>query len=109
MRVPGISLVLAASQEGLTRRDLGGSFAPLHAVVGIFIVNNRPETMAGRFYNRRLHRDPRMTGTLAPDRGRDMRPPNKKPGAGSRPGGWRDFGEYAFLEDSRYTSQAESG
>ena len=46
-----------------------------------------------------------MTGTLAPDRGRDMRPPNKKPGAGSRPGGWRDFGEYAFLEDSRYTSQ----
>jgi hypothetical protein len=22
------------------------------------------------------------------------------------PGGWRTFGEYAFLEDSRYTSQA---
>jgi hypothetical protein len=32
----------------------------------------------------------------------------KKPGAASRPGGWRSFGEYAFLEDSRYTSQPES-
>jgi hypothetical protein len=30
---------------------------------------------------------------------------NKKPGAVSRPGGWRTFGEYTFLEDSRYTSQ----
>jgi len=30
----------------------------------------------------------------------------KKPGAVSRPGGWRTFGEYAFLEDSRYASQA---
>jgi hypothetical protein len=78
-------------------------------VVGIFIVNNRPETMAGRFYNRRLHRDPRMTGALAPGRGRDMRPRSKKPGAVSRPGGWRSFGEYAFLEDSRYTSQEGCG
>src|SRR5262245_52243013 len=34
-----------------------------------------------------------------------MRPRSKKPGAVSRPGGWRNFGEYAFLEDSRYTSQ----
>jgi hypothetical protein len=33
----------------------------------------------------------------------------KKPGAVSRPGGWRSFGEYAFLEDSRYTSQEGSG
>jgi len=32
---------------------------------------------------------------------------NKKPGAACRPGFWRSFGEYAFLEDSRYTSQAE--
>jgi hypothetical protein len=32
---------------------------------------------------------------------------NKKPGAISRPGGWRTFGEYAFLEDSRYTSQED--
>src|SRR2546429_9543421 len=31
----------------------------------------------------------------------------KKPGAISRPGGWRTFGEYAFLEDSRYTSQED--
>jgi hypothetical protein len=31
----------------------------------------------------------------------------KKPGAASRPGGWRSFGEYIFLEDSRYASQAE--
>jgi hypothetical protein len=31
----------------------------------------------------------------------------KKPGAVSRPGGWRTFGEYAFLEDSRYTSQED--
>jgi hypothetical protein len=31
----------------------------------------------------------------------------KKPGAASRPGHWRSFGEYIFLEDSRYTSQAE--
>src|SRR5262249_45543071 len=29
----------------------------------------------------------------------------QKPGAVSRPGGWRSFGEYAFPEDSRYTSQ----
>jgi len=34
-----------------------------------------------------------------------MRPRGKKPGAVSRPGGWRNFDEYAFLEDSRYTSQ----
>jgi hypothetical protein len=65
--------------------------------------------MAGRFYNRRLHRDPHMTGALAPGRGRDMRPRSKKPGAVSRPGGWRSFGEYAFLEDSRYTSQEGRG
>jgi hypothetical protein len=36
-----------------------------------------------------------------------MRARNKKPGAVSRPGGWRTFGEYAFLEDSRYASQEE--
>jgi hypothetical protein len=35
------------------------------------------------------------------------RPRNRKPGAVSRPGGWRTFGEYAFLEDSRYTSQED--
>jgi len=40
--------------------------------------------------------------------GRSLRARNKKPGAASRPGGWRNFGEYAFLEDSRYASQAES-
>jgi hypothetical protein len=39
-------------------------------------------------------------------RGRILRPGSKKPGAVSRPGGWRNFGEYALLEDSRYTSQA---
>jgi hypothetical protein len=50
-----------------------------------------------------------MTGALAPDRGSDMRPCSKKPGAVSRPGGWRSFGEYAFLEDSRYTSQEGRG
>jgi len=50
-----------------------------------------------------------MTGALAPDRGRSMRPCNKKPGAVSRPGSWRSFGEYAFLEDSRYTSQEGRG
>jgi hypothetical protein len=32
----------------------------------------------------------------------------KKPGAACRPGFWRSFGEYAFLEDSRYASQAEN-
>jgi hypothetical protein len=42
-------------------------------------------------------------------RGRDLRARNKKPGAVSRSGGWRSFGEYGFLEDSRYASQAESG
>jgi hypothetical protein len=40
-------------------------------------------------------------------RGRGSRSRNKKPGAASRPGHWRSFGEYIFLEDSRYTSQAE--
>jgi hypothetical protein len=40
-------------------------------------------------------------------RGRGWRARNKKPGAVSRPGGWRTFGEYAFLEDSRYTSQED--
>jgi hypothetical protein len=44
-----------------------------------------------------------MMGAPAP--GRDMRPRSKKSGAVSRPGGWRSFGEYAFLEDSRYMSQ----
>jgi hypothetical protein len=42
-------------------------------------------------------------------RGRGLRARNKKPGAASRPGVWRSFGEYAFLEDSRYASQEESG
>jgi hypothetical protein len=32
----------------------------------------------------------------------------KKPGAACRPGSRRSFGEYLFLEDSRYTSQAEN-
>jgi len=32
----------------------------------------------------------------------------KKPGAACRPGSWRGFGEYLFLEDSRYASQAEN-
>jgi hypothetical protein len=32
----------------------------------------------------------------------------KKPDAASRPGFQRSFGEYVFLEDSRYTSQVES-
>jgi hypothetical protein len=36
------------------------------------------------------------------------RPRNEKPGAACRPGSWRSFGEYAFLEDSRYTSQAKN-
>jgi len=36
---------------------------------------------------------------------RGLRARNKKPGAVSRPGGWRSFGEYAFLEDSRYACQ----
>jgi hypothetical protein len=40
-------------------------------------------------------------------RGRATRSRNKKPGAASRPGGWHKFGEYVFLEDSRYTSQQE--
>src|SRR5262245_12954235 len=34
---------------------------------------------------------------------------NEKPGAARRPGLWRSFGEYIFLEDSRYTSQAKNG
>jgi len=63
--------------------------------------------MAPRFCNQRFVS--RMTGALAPDRGRGMRPRSKKPGAVSRPGGWRSFGEYAFLEDSRYTSQEGLG
>jgi hypothetical protein len=33
---------------------------------------------------------------------------NEKPGAACRPDSWRSFGEYALLEDSRYTSQAEN-
>jgi hypothetical protein len=41
-------------------------------------------------------------------RGRGSRARNKKPGAVSRPGGWRTFGEYTFLEDSRYASQEDS-
>jgi hypothetical protein len=36
-------------------------------------------------------------------------PRNEKPGAACRPGFWRSFGEYAFLEDSRYASQAKNG
>jgi hypothetical protein len=36
------------------------------------------------------------------------RPRNEKPGAACRPGSWRSFDEYLFLEDSRYTSQAEN-
>src|SRR5215813_11966786 len=41
-------------------------------------------------------------------RGRMRGSRNKKPGAACRPGSWRGFGEYLFLEDSRYTSQAEN-
>src|SRR5262249_741339 len=33
---------------------------------------------------------------------------NEKPGAECRPGFWRSFGEYALLEDSRYTSQVKN-
>jgi hypothetical protein len=40
---------------------------------------------------------------------RRARPRNEKPGAACRPGFWRSFGEYAFLEDSRYASQAKNG
>jgi len=40
-------------------------------------------------------------------RGR-MRSRDEKPGAARRPGSWRSFGEYALLEDSRYTSQTEN-
>jgi len=81
--------------------------------------------MAGRFRNRRLHRDRPMTDALAhadviPSpppfysrkyawHGRGMRPCSKTPGGVSRPGGWRSFGEYTFLEDSRYTSQEGRG
>src|SRR5262249_197464 len=36
------------------------------------------------------------------------RPRNEKPGPACRQGSWRSFGEYAFLEDSRYTSQAKN-
>jgi hypothetical protein len=32
----------------------------------------------------------------------------KNPARQSRPGFWRSFGEYALLEDSRYTSQAKN-
>src|SRR5262249_22717823 len=41
--------------------------------------------------------------------GAGARPRNKKPGAASRPGVSRSFGEYAFLEDSRYRSQQGNG
>jgi hypothetical protein len=41
-------------------------------------------------------------------RGRTRGSRNKKPGAACRPGSWRSFDEYLFLEDSRYTSQAEN-
>src|SRR5262245_43356401 len=41
-------------------------------------------------------------------RGRTRGSRNKKPGAACRPGSWRGFGEYIFLEDSRYASQAEN-
>jgi len=37
------------------------------------------------------------------------RPRNEKPGAACHPGFWRSLGEYAFLEDSRYRSQAKNG
>jgi hypothetical protein len=36
------------------------------------------------------------------------RPRNKKPGAAIPPGLLAQFGEYALLEDSRYTSQAKN-
>src|SRR6516162_3276009 len=41
-------------------------------------------------------------------RGRTRGSRNKKPGAACRPGSRRSFGEYLFLEDSRYASQAEN-
>jgi hypothetical protein len=99
---------------------------PAHVVVGLFIVNNRPETIAHRFLQPPVSIAmltcaaavaggdvigwPRLLSDLARKyawRGRGLRARNK-PGAASRPGGWRSFGEYAFLEDSRYASQAES-
>src|SRR6516225_11485291 len=41
-------------------------------------------------------------------RGRTRGSRDKKPGAACRPGSWRSFGKYLFLEDSRYTSQAKN-
>jgi hypothetical protein len=105
-------------------------------VVGIFIVNNNPETMAlaslqptvcisvgvirlillfeaelapqpesrVRAYQVALHVPSVFERKYAGGR---LRPCSKKPGAVSRLGTSRSFGEYALLEDSRYMSQEE--
>jgi hypothetical protein len=64
-----------------------------HAVVAKFIVKNNPKQQALFYCTRRLH----SLNAKAQQQ--------KSPGARLARAAWRSFAEYAFLEDSRYTSQ----
>jgi hypothetical protein len=65
-------------------------------VVGIFIVNNNPKTMAMLFLQPTVCMGSLSSGAA------------KSPAQFSRPGSSRTFGEYALLKDSRYMSQEGS-
>jgi hypothetical protein len=113
----------------------GAAVTP-HVVVGIFIVNNNPETMTLRFLQptvcilvvSSVDFAFRAGASALPDfsvrsyqvaprilfcsrkkiRRRSLHRSAKNPAQSSRPGSSRSFGEYALLEDSRYMSQEAS-
>jgi hypothetical protein len=55
--------------------------------------------------NKTLRLAQRSAARLHPSSASGRTQPTKKPAAVSHPGVMRSFGEYAFLEDSRYVSQ----
>src|SRR5215510_11389140 len=107
--VAGASLT-APKPVGTPGAGLGWPQVASHAVVGIFIVKNSRETMPIVFCNRRFalvmlactDLPVHLIRLITPGAGFGVQ---QKPGAVSRPGGSRSFGEYSLLEDSRYTSQ----
>src|SRR5258706_16044605 len=71
-----------------------------HVGVAKFIVNNNPETMKSG-----QRSAPALKGCVRPACMVVASGQQKSPGASFARAAWRSFGEYAFLEDSRYTSQ----
>jgi hypothetical protein len=71
-----------------------------HVGVAKLIVNNNPETMKSG-----QRSAPALKGCVRPACMVVASGQQKSPGARFARAAWRSFGEYAFLEDSRYASQ----